>query len=162
LFNKASGVPLGSLQGGGGCFVLLTEDNRLLHGPGNKTGWIQESSERDRSKIATFNDGTALVVQGNTAYLLTDAALIAIDRRTHKELWRRAAGTLHALILAGDVLLAERIMSKLSGRWMVDHSGMRPWPAGPLDWPWLIRLCSSARMKVPSTVSVQDKSGPHL
>jgi hypothetical protein len=65
LFNRNDGAPLGSLDGGGGCFVLLTDDARILHGPGNKDGWIQESNATNRSKIATFNGGTALVVRGN-------------------------------------------------------------------------------------------------
>ena len=104
LFNRKDGTPLGGLEGGGGCFVLLTEDARVLHGPGNKSGWIQESSEKDRSKIATFNGGNALVVQSNTAYLLTDSALLALNRTSRKEIWQQPSDCPDALIMAGDVL----------------------------------------------------------
>ncbi len=106
LFNRNNGAPLGSLDGGGGCFVLLTDDARILHGPGNKDGWIQESNATNRSKIATFNGGTALVVRGNTAYLLTETALAALDRQTRQTLWRQTNSCSLALIMAGDVLFA--------------------------------------------------------
>jgi outer membrane protein assembly factor BamB len=104
LFNRKSGAPQGSLPAGGGCFVLLTEDSRLLYGPGNKGGWIQESDETDRAKIATFNGGQAIVVEGNTAYLLTDKALIALNRTTRAELWQQPWEGPCALIQAGPAL----------------------------------------------------------
>lgn len=87
LFRRLDGEPLGALEGGGGCFVLLTEDAHILHGPGNKTGWIQESGEGDRSKIATFNGGNALVVVGDTSFLLGDEQLMAMDRIRKRDIW---------------------------------------------------------------------------
>jgi outer membrane protein assembly factor BamB len=106
LFQRQDGVPLGQLDGGGGCFVVLTDDERILHGPGNKTGWIQESSERDRTKIATFNGASAIIVRGDIAYLLTDHALAASHRKTRRELWNLPLPGRHSLILAGDTLFA--------------------------------------------------------
>lgn len=106
LFDKRDGTPLGMLEGGGGSFVLLTEDARVLHGPGNKTGWVQESQETDRSKVATFNGANALIVHSNTAYLLTDRGVLALDRTTRKEVWQRLGNPPHALILAGQTVYA--------------------------------------------------------
>ena len=106
LFKRADGSPLGSLEGGGGCFVLITEDSHVLHGPGNKTGWIQESSEKDRSKIATFNGGNAMIVRGDIAFILTDDTVVAMDRSKRKELWRHTGSYPFSLILAGDALYA--------------------------------------------------------
>ena len=106
LFKRADGSPLGSLEGGGGCFVLITEDSHVLHGPGNKTGWIQESSEKDRSKIATFNGGNAMIVRGDIAFILTDDTVVAMDRSKRKELWRHSGSYPFSLILAGDALYA--------------------------------------------------------
>ncbi|MCH8949439.1 MAG: hypothetical protein IIB87_03560, partial [Chloroflexi bacterium] len=54
LFDRTSGQSLGSLGGGGGCFVVATEEGRLLHGPGNKAGWITESDAQSRESIATI------------------------------------------------------------------------------------------------------------
>ncbi|MCF7762882.1 MAG: PQQ-binding-like beta-propeller repeat protein [Verrucomicrobia bacterium] len=106
LFEKKDGRPLGSLEGGGGCFVLVTEDSHVLHGPGNKTGWIQESSETDRSKIATIEGGNAMIVRGNIAYVLTDDTVVAMDRKDRKELWRHTGSYPFSIILAGDALYA--------------------------------------------------------
>ncbi len=104
LFDRKTGDPLGPLPGGGGCFVLLTEDSRVLYGPGNKTGWIQESSEQDRSKLATFQGGHAIVVEGNRACLLTETALVGLDRATRQEHWRQPWTGPCALIKAGPDL----------------------------------------------------------
>ncbi|MHC1765988.1 MAG: PQQ-binding-like beta-propeller repeat protein [Verrucomicrobiia bacterium] len=104
VFDRKTGDPLGPLPGGGGCFVLLTEDSQILYGPGNKTGWIQESSEEDRAKLATFQGGHAIVVEGNRAYLLTETALIALDRATRQEHWRQPWNGPCALIKAGPDL----------------------------------------------------------
>ncbi len=106
LFNRNDGKQLGSLEGGGGCFVLVTEDSRVLHGPGNKTGWIQESAEKNRAKLATFEGGNALVVDDRTAYLLKDDALVAMDRVSRKEIWTKPCDCPHTLIQAGDTLFA--------------------------------------------------------
>lgn len=106
LFDRSDGNPLGGLEGGGGCFVLVTEDSRVFHGPGNKTGWIQESNEKDRSKIATIEGGNAMIVRGDTAFVLTDDTIIAMDRAKQRELWRHSGRYPYSLILAGDALYA--------------------------------------------------------
>jgi len=106
LFRRDDGKPLGALEGGGGCFVLLTEDAHILHGPGNKTGWIQESGEEDRSTIATFNGGNALVVVGDKSFLLSDNALVAMDRTRKRELWTVPLDCPFALIAFDQHLVA--------------------------------------------------------
>ncbi|MEM7316105.1 MAG: PQQ-binding-like beta-propeller repeat protein, partial [Planctomycetota bacterium] len=40
VFDLANGTSKGALPGGGGSFVLLTEDDHVLHGPGNKQAMI--------------------------------------------------------------------------------------------------------------------------
>jgi outer membrane protein assembly factor BamB len=104
FFNRQDGRKLGSLEGGGGCFVLLTEDEHVLHGPGNKTGWITDSKVKDRSKLMTYENGNAIVVSGDFAYLLTKRSLSAYNRKTKKTLWNATNDNSLSLILAGDVL----------------------------------------------------------
>ena len=106
LFDRSTGKALGSLEGGGGCFVLLTDDEHILHGPGNKTGWITDSNAHSRAKVASYPRGNTMVVAGNSAYLLTDRALSAIDRSSGRVRWRRLNQYPYELILAGDLLLA--------------------------------------------------------
>ncbi|MEE8452884.1 MAG: PQQ-binding-like beta-propeller repeat protein [Thermoguttaceae bacterium] len=107
VFDRNDGRKVGSLDGkaGGGCFVVITEDDRILHGPGNKTGWVTESNAVTREKIATISGATAMVVDNGTAYLLSDDRLAALDRQTKKPRWEKACEYPYALILAADTLL---------------------------------------------------------
>ncbi len=106
VFARADGSKLGKLQGGGGCFVLLTEDAHVLHGPGNKTGWITDSDAKKLTKVAVFKNGNTLVVEGNVAYVSTDVSLAAVDRKARKPIWQVASKHPYDLILVGDTLFA--------------------------------------------------------
>ena len=106
LFGRGDGARLGSLEGGGGCFVLLTDDSKVLHGPGNKTGWITGSDAKSRGKVATFKNGNEMIISGDTAYMLSDHALAAMDRKNKKGKWRTAGKYSLTMILAGDTVFA--------------------------------------------------------
>jgi len=106
VFRRTNGHRLGTLKGGGGCFVLVTPDSHVLHGPGNKTGWITDSDADKRTTIATYKDATSMIVVGDIAYLLTDESLLALDRKTRKELWKREANEPFAMVYAAGTLLA--------------------------------------------------------
>ena len=106
LCRRTNGTSLGSLGGGGGVFVLLSPDRRVYHAPGNKTGWVTESNADSRDLVATFDRGNRLVVSGNTAYILHDDMLIAIDRSTRQSRWNIDCRYPHSLILAGGLLFA--------------------------------------------------------
>jgi len=121
FFNRFDGTNLGVLEGGGGCFVLLTADNHVLHGPGNKTGWITDSKADDGSKFISYENGHAMVVSGDTAYILTKNSLSAYDRSAKKTLWTENKSNALSLIMAGDVLYCGgtdhiTAMSALSGK----------------------------------------------
>jgi len=104
LFNRESGAPEGTLEGGGGCFVLLTEDDEVFHGPGNKDGWITGSASKSRQKVASYAKGNAMVVEDQTAWLLSDGALAAVDRRSGTALWTLLADAPFEIIKAGGTL----------------------------------------------------------
>lgn len=88
LFDRNSGESKGAVSGGGGSFVLLTDDQELMHGPGNKQGWITTSSTENRQKIASFEGGSSVVVVARTAFLLTPQNLTAIDRDSQQPIWK--------------------------------------------------------------------------
>ncbi len=106
LFRRSDGSALGELPGGGGSFVVVTDSERVLYGPGNKQGWIADAQAASREKIATYQRGRAMIVSGATSYLLTDSQLIASDFIQRKNHWIVEAPSCLALILAGDTLFA--------------------------------------------------------
>ncbi len=101
LFDRGTGAERGSLEGGGGSFVIVGDDSRILHGPGNKTGWITSSDERSRERVATFKNANAMAVAAGRAFVLTDHALSALDRGTRRPLWSVPSTRPCALIVAG-------------------------------------------------------------
>ncbi len=107
MFNRATGDLIASVQsGGGGCFVLLTDDDQLVHGPGNKTGWMSVSSAATGEAMATFDDGTAAVVADDTIYVLTRTSLSAVARGSGEPVWSVPCDCPYSLVLAGDTLFA--------------------------------------------------------
>ena len=106
LFQRVDGKPLGILPGGGGCFVLVTDQGQVMHGPGNKTGWIIASDAKTRAQVASFQKGNAMVVAGNQAFVLTNTSLTAFDLAMRKKNWQVECDCPHELILADDILFA--------------------------------------------------------
>jgi len=104
VFDRLTGAHLGNVSGGGGVFALITNDSHLLHGPGNKTGWIVESNANTKDKIAQFNNGNAMVVSDKVAFLLTDESLSAINRRNQEKIWSVSCNFPYELIMAGNTL----------------------------------------------------------
>ncbi|MEM8732822.1 MAG: PQQ-binding-like beta-propeller repeat protein [Planctomycetota bacterium] len=113
LFDRQTGKPAGALSGGGGSFVLLTDDDEILHGPGNKQGWITESDASSRQKVASFPGGSSVVVSEAVSYLLTPEGLSALDRDSQQTKWQvqfrrpqELVATADSLIVGGDGYVA--------------------------------------------------------
>ncbi|WP_218934732.1 outer membrane protein assembly factor BamB family protein [Rosistilla ulvae] len=105
LFTRADGAPAGELGGGGGTFALLTEQGEVLHGPGNKAGWLTASHAESREKFASFENGISMVVDRETAFLLDPTGVTALDRVRNRPIWKVALRAGEELILAGSTVL---------------------------------------------------------
>ncbi|MDH3584200.1 MAG: PQQ-binding-like beta-propeller repeat protein, partial [Phycisphaerae bacterium] len=105
LFGRTDGRPAGGFKGGGGSFVCVTPDDRLMVGPGNKTGWITESKLGDRGRVRQYASRHAVVVAGSRMLLLGDTRLSAVDRATRKPLWQVTLPLTYELIVAADTAL---------------------------------------------------------
>ena len=105
LFNRTTGDSLGPLEGGGGCFVVVSPRGTVFHGPGNKTGWITSSNGSSRETIATYNGGNVLCLDGDESILLTDTVLAATNFREKKLLWKVDCSTPLSMILARNVVI---------------------------------------------------------
>jgi outer membrane protein assembly factor BamB len=104
MFARTTGKKLLSLKKGGGSFVVVTPDERVLHGPGNKKGWINDSSLADPAKLVTHNSARVMRVQGGRSYLLMDDRVACMDRVTKKTVWQRTGTYPFSMIVAGDTL----------------------------------------------------------
>ena len=107
LYSIEKGTKLSSLGGGGGSFVVLTADS-ILHGPGNKTGWMTVSSlippKEDKDKIASFNHANAIVIAGDIAFVLSDHTVSAVNYTDRKPIWTSDTDCSLAMALAGNTL----------------------------------------------------------
>lgn len=107
LFDRATGKTQGSVKGGGGSFVLLAPDKKILHGPGNKQAQIYTTDPANKkAKIASFEGGNAIVIDGDRTYLLADNELVAVDRKERRRLWAAACAHPLTMVMAGDTLIA--------------------------------------------------------
>lgn len=107
LFDRATGKTQGSVKGGGGSFVLLAPDKKILHGPGNKNPQIYTTDPANKkAKIASFEGGNAIVIDGQRSYLLADRELVAVDRKERRRLWAAACNHSLSMVMAGDTLIA--------------------------------------------------------
>ena len=106
LFNRADGKPIGSLKEGGGSFLSLTPDGLIVHGPGNKTGWLTASRPDSRAPVKKYGGRTAMVITGGKTVLLSDTRLTALDSKSQKTVWDVPSTFPHALIAAKDTLFA--------------------------------------------------------
>ena len=105
VFDRATGRFLGTMNGGGGVFCLLTTDSVFVHGHGNKAGWLKESNAETRDIIATIDNGNLMVVAGTIAYVQRQTSLYALDRATRHTLWNVPCDYPCGMIMAGDVLI---------------------------------------------------------
>jgi outer membrane protein assembly factor BamB len=91
VFARADGADVGELQeGGGGVFATMTEDGELLHGPGNKTGWITRSRLETQEQQATYLHSTKAVRCEENLIMLSDRGVAAVSQPTGRVLWEQS------------------------------------------------------------------------
>ncbi|MDE0938599.1 MAG: PQQ-binding-like beta-propeller repeat protein [Pirellulales bacterium] len=87
ILNRKDGTRRGKVDyHGSGCFALLTPDNQLFHGPGNRDGNFTASNPNTGARLATFPMGQSLIVAGETAYLLSTPTKNAINPKKQEDL----------------------------------------------------------------------------
>jgi len=106
FFEKQTGESAGSLPGAGGCFVLVTKDEHIIHPETSRKIGLKESAKGDQPDFMSFNGGKEIIVKGDTSFVLTDNSISAYQRSTKKMLWLRRNFHAHRIIMAGDYLFA--------------------------------------------------------
>ena len=103
LFSRVDGKKLGALEGGGGAFVVVAGE-QVLHGPGNKEGWLTRSNAKSRDRLATHKHARGVVVVEGTSYLLTRDSVLALREVGAKAVWRTPCDDPLAMIGVGEYL----------------------------------------------------------
>ncbi len=103
-FDRTSGSLLGRFadRGAMGTFALLA-GNSIIYGAAGRGGASLAEKGAAGDSIASFA-GNSMVVTANRSYLLTDTALIALNRDGAGQIWQTTTIHPYALILAGPTL----------------------------------------------------------
>lgn len=107
MFDRQTGEDRGEMvKSGGGSVVVVSLDNSVLHGPAtdSRKGGFRQSSGQSREVIAGLGRGNALVVSGDTSWMLTDTEIVASSLTQRKILWKSACEHPFTMIKAGDTL----------------------------------------------------------
>ncbi len=107
MFDRQTGEDKGEMvKSGGGSVVVVSLDDSVLHGPAtdSRTGGFRQSSGQSREVIAGLGRGNALVVDGDTSWMLTDTEIVASSLTQRKILWKSACDCPFTMIKAGDTL----------------------------------------------------------
>ena len=83
VFSRATGKSLGTAGAGGGVYAVLTDDRQLIHGPGNKTGWLSLGRAEGFDRVVTVGAADRIVIAGPMAYMHQGAELAALDRASY-------------------------------------------------------------------------------
>lgn len=104
LFARRDGKPLGMLEGGGGAFAVVAGE-QVLHGPGNKAGWLTRSNAKTRERLATHQQARAVVVRDGVSYLLTKRNVVALQQAENKPLWQSSLAGGLSMIATPDAVI---------------------------------------------------------
>jgi len=107
FIDRHSGEIEGQLPGDGGCFVLVTPDNHVVHALTSRYKSIVDlDPAAKKPEYMSFKGGKEMVVSGGKSYVLSDNAISAYDRRTKEVLWVQKTYYAHRIIMADTVLFA--------------------------------------------------------
>ena len=105
LFKRGSGQKIGSLPGGGGVTIVLTEAGDVVRTEGGKEARAgQIGVFRGKERVASFPRGRAIVVRPNAYYVIDQEKLFAADRVDNQLRWQRTVDEPLEIIMAGDTL----------------------------------------------------------
>ncbi len=105
LFDRSNGNSLGSLPGGGGITIVLTEAGEIVRTEGGgpaKAG--QVAVFRGKERVASFPRGRSMVVTEDSFYVIDGQQLFAAVRETNELRWSRQVDEPLELIMAGTHL----------------------------------------------------------
>ena len=111
-FNLKTGVRQARLEGGGGAFAIVTNDGKLLAGPGfgnsnfakSRKNFIQETNANNLSAIVRHADAHAVLATASTFHFLIRDKIRAVNRIGGATKWLASLEGANTLALAGSTL----------------------------------------------------------
>lgn len=106
MFDRKTGDNLGSLPGGGGVTIVLTEKGdvaRTEGGRASRPGSI--GVFRGKERVASFPRGRSIVVQKSAFYVIDQNKVFAASRNANELLWQRELSEPLELIMVGNSLV---------------------------------------------------------
>ncbi len=107
FIDRRTGELEGQLPGDGGCFVLVTPDDHVVHALTSRYKSIVDlEPDQPKPEYMSFKGGKEMVVSGGKSFVLSDNAISAYDRKTKQVLWVQKTYYAHRIIMADTVLFA--------------------------------------------------------
>ena len=103
LFAREDGKSLGTLGQQGGCFLLLDDQGKLFHAPGNRHGGLLTVDEKSGTKGTLHPRAHLAAARGEWLFLADDTTITAIHA-TKGTAWRKPVSPVFELIAAGEQL----------------------------------------------------------
>lgn len=104
IFRRDNGKHEGLLEGSGGSSVVLTADDHILCGPGNKTGWISEWEISTKKQVNTFGGPVATAVTPDSRVMVSRTRLMAWDTDGKSKQWDVPCSHHNEVIVAADTI----------------------------------------------------------
>lgn len=90
LFDRSNGKSLGSLPGGGGVTIVLTESGEVVRAEGGRDARAGHVGVfKGKERVASFPRGRAIVINGDFFYVIDGQKLFAAERATNELKWTR-------------------------------------------------------------------------
>mgnify|MGYP003323376403 FL=1 len=104
-FDRRTGKRLGQFAKGNGMgsFVLLA-DNRIFHGPADRSGGVLTEAGLSGDKVASHTDAMDMIVDARAMFLLSANKVSAMTRSNRRTLWNRTVEAGNAMAMAGKTL----------------------------------------------------------
>lgn len=124
-FDRRTGKRLGQFAKGNGMgsFALLA-DNRIFHGPADRSGGVLTEAGLTGDKAASHTDALDMIVDAQAMYLLSPDKVTAMTRSNRRARWSEPVEAGNSLALAGDTLF---VGSAGRVRAFNAHSGRKLW-----------------------------------
>ncbi|MEM7453234.1 MAG: PQQ-binding-like beta-propeller repeat protein [Planctomycetota bacterium] len=105
MFNRSNGEALGSLAGGGGVTIVLTEEGDIVRAEGGRDARSgQVGVFQGRERVASFPRGRAMVVTDDRFFVIDGQKLFSAERESNELFWSCEVDEPLEIILAGEHL----------------------------------------------------------